>query len=800
MTDSHPSGPPVASGLSDGLFAILRHKLLILVSVIATVAAVALHLMSMPPTFRSEARLVLESSTFEAGLLGELSALNQSPPATQQVEILRSRKLIRLVAMPPDAEEAPEFAKGLGLGLCVTVDDLDKHWPRATMRRRLFRVPRPMGGLKVELSRPHDALGTTVLNLKFLEKDQVRVTTTGSVGDLSQDFNLADGTTEINFHGRHFALTPDRDLKGRSFRVTLRGLDAAIDDILERLIVLESERGSGVLEIFYSDTDPGRAQMLVNRLSEVYVVYKRDRLARRAGATVKFISGEIARINAELEEAEAELVAYQEDSGATLLSENGLALVQQISELDLERARLGMSLQSHSVVMGQLKLAEVPVESIVGSIELRPLADSMFRSLIEAQKMVSELSVEYTDAWPELAEARERVEELRTAIMLHLEAQMAGLESRDEDLAEIIGGYEAELATLPRAEREIAKLQRKATSHEAVYLLLLQKMQEAKIAQAATLEDIEIIDKALPPRIRSQPNVRFNLGLGGIFGLFLGIALSLLRENMSRRIRSGAQLEAATQLAVVGTIPDFRRGIGRSRRARTKIFLALRDDPESAAAEAYRALRSNLKFLTKSQKLQSIAITSATQGEGKSTTTADLAIALAQTGKKVLLVDADLRRPVAHQYFGHDLGPGLADLLLGNTAAKGCVRESPIENLSLVTAGNAVKNPGDLLASQELQQLAQDWSEHFDHILFDVPPVLAVSDATAFLHELDGIFLLCRSDLLPEQVVEQATRRLRLSGAPLLGAILNGHRPRRLASDYASYRYGYGYTYTADGK
>ena len=198
---------------------------------------------------------------------------------------------------------------------------------------------------------------------------------------------------------------------------------------------------SGVLEIFYSDTDPGRAQMLVNRLSEVYVVYKRDRLARRAGATVKFISGEIARINAELEEAEAELVAYQEDSGATLLSENGLALVQQISELDLERARLGMSLQSHSVVMGQLKLAEVPVESIVGSIELRPLADSMFRSLIEAQKMVSELSVEYTDAWPELAEARERVEELRTAIMLHLEAQMAGLESRDEDLAEIIGGY-----------------------------------------------------------------------------------------------------------------------------------------------------------------------------------------------------------------------------------------------------------------------------------------------------------------------------------------------------------------------
>lgn len=805
MASDHTPSPGLRSangflGISDGVVAVLRHKLLILVSMVATIAAVVSYSMSKPPVFQTEARLVLEGSTFESGLLGELNALSQTPPAVQQVEILRSRKLARLVVTHPATEEVPDFARGLGLGLGVTVDDLDMHWPRATMKRRLFREPRPAGTLSVTLPRPYTDPGISVLNLRFLAGDRVRVSTANGFGDLSEEFELGEGATEINFFGRRMVLHTDGELVDRNFRVTLRGTRAAIDDMLSRLMVRETQRGSGVIQILYSDTDPQRAQALVNRLAEIYLAYKRDRLARRAGATVAFINGEIQRVDEELEEAENELVTFQQESDATLLSENGVNLLERVAGLDLERARMAMRLEAHRTVVNELRTGETPVESLVGSIELTPLAQSLFRSLIEAQEVVSELEVEYTEAWPALIEARERVAELRSSIALHLEAQMAGLEAQDENLAEIVSGYEAELATLPGTERELAKLQRKATSHETVYLLLMQQLQEAKIAQAATLEEIEIIDEALPPRIRSLPDVRVNLALGSIFGLFIGIVLSLLRESATRRIRSTAQLEAATDLAVVGTIPDFRRGIGRSRRARSKVFLALIDDPDSAAAEAYRALRSSLQFLSKGRKLGRLAITSAAQGEGKSTTTADLAIALAQGGKKVLLVDADLRRPVVHKYFDHPASPGLSEVLRGEAKAEDCVLQSPVENLSIVTAGATVKNPGDLLASKELQAISDVWTQEFDHILFDVPPVLAVADASAFLHELDGIFLLCRSDLLPEPVVEQATRRLKLSGAPLLGAILNGHRPQRLAGDYASYRYGYGYTYTADSK
>lgn len=792
--------PPPANGfmgISDGVAAVMRHKLLIIVCVMAMIAAVVGYSMSKPPVFQTEARLVLEDSTFESGILGEVAELSQTPPAVQQIEILRSRKLARLVVTHPDSSDVPAFAQGLGLGLGVTVDDLDKHWPRATVKRRLFRTPVPLGTLDVELPRPYRDPGIMRMRLEFLADDRVRLTTLSGFNEFSEEFDLDGPRTEVNFFGRKMVLIPNGALGGRAFRITLRGERASIDDMLSRLLVRETQRGSGVIQILYSDTDPDRAQAVVNRLAEVYVAYKRDRLSRRAGATVDFIGREIDRIKAELEAAEQALIEYQEESGASLLSETGMAVVDQISQLDLERARLNMRIEAHRMVMDELDQPDARVESIAGSIELSPLANSLVRQLLDAIEQAETLEVEYTDAWPALAEARERIDELRITLRRNLESVTRGLERRDAQISEVIADYETDLGELPRTEREVAKLKRQATSHEAVYLLLMQRLQEAKIAQAATLEAIEIIDEALPPRIRSLPDVPVNLALGGIFGLFLGIVLALLRESATRRIRTAAQLESATRLQVFGTIPDFRRGLAKSRRARSKQFLALIDDPDSAAAEAYRALRSSLRFAAKGQTLNSIAITSAAQGEGKSTTTADLAISLAQGGRRVLLVDADLRRPVVHKYFDLPSTPGLSEILRGEAEPEVCVRDSGIENLSTVTAGAAIKNPGDLLASTNMLALSKQWADQFDHVLFDVPPVLAVADASSFLHELDAIFLLCRSDLLPESVVEQATRRLRMSGAPLVGAILNGHRPSRLARDYSSYGYGYGYGYTA---
>lgn len=781
--------------LVDVITAILRHKALLILCTLLTSGGLILYSASKEPVFNAEARLAMESGGFQTGFLSEVAVLATSaPPESKEVEILGSRKLVRMVASHPNSKDVPEFARGMGLGLGIKVEDFDRYWPQASILRRFTGEAAPTGSLEVGLVQPFSDPWTTRVDIRFIETGKFEAKSSRHVEPEIVTFDNRESEPVVSIFGRRYQFRITGDLTGRSFGLLLRNDDATVGDLISRLRIKETSRGSSVLELAYSDTSPSRAQAFVNRLAEVYVAYKRDRLAAQAEATEAFISKEIERIKNELTTAEDAIVAYQEAQEQPILPEIGAAVIQQQSVLDLERARLSLRVNAHENVVARLDDPSVSLMTLTGSIELDPLLQSLFESLRRVEDDSAELAIEYKDTWPELAKLRDRADEIRVAIRETLQSRLDGLYAQDKSLVDALAGYDEQLSTLPRSTRELIKLQRNASSHEAVYLILMQKLQEAKIAQAATIEQVEIIDRALPPRIRALPNVRANLVIGVLLGLALGSLLALGRESLTRRIRTAAQLESATQLPVLGTIPDFRRGLGKSRRARGRIFLALLQDPDSSAAEAYRSLRASLRFAAREKTIQTMAITSAGQGEGKSTTTADLAIAMAQGGKRVLLVDADLRRPVVHKYFEKEVTPGLSEILRDESSALECIHQTGVENLSILTAGSAVRNPGDLLASAELSVLTKSWQGQFDYVLFDAPPVLAVADASAFLHMLDAIFVLCRANLLPEAVIEQATHRLRISGAPVIGAILNGHRPSRLQRDYSAYGYGYGYS------
>jgi capsular exopolysaccharide synthesis family protein len=324
---------------------------------------------------------------------------------------------------------------------------------------------------------------------------------------------------------------------------------------------------------------------------------------------------------------------------------------------------------------------------------------------------------------------------------------------------------------------------------------LLAEEQQANIAQNAAVAAVSVVDLAVTPTNRSAPNLTLNVAVALMLGLFIGAALALWRESTQKTILSAAQLEAITSLPQWGIIPDFSRGGTRTKGARKKDhFLALRDAPDSAVAESYRSLRANLRFASKGQEIKTLTITSAAQGEGKSTTIADLAIALANGGSTVLLVDADLRRPVIHQMFACQQSPGLAEIIKDSTSWRQTLREDTgIPHLHIIPAG-AVNgtNPGDLLALDRVTELVDELKSAYDYVLFDVPPVLAVADAASFLNHLDAILLLSRYNHAPEAAVAGANQRLLLSGASPIGSVLNGMRASRVGGGYG-YGYGYGY-------
>jgi len=284
-----------------------------------------------------------------------------------------------------------------------------------------------------------------------------------------------------------------------------------------------------------------------------------------------------------------------------------------------------------------------------------------------------------------------------------------------------------------------------------------------------------------------------------LMGLLLGLAaaatFAVVREGRGSEIHTAAELEHATGLPVVGTIPDFRRGRTRVKDA-TEHFVALRDDPEGPIAEAYRALRSNLKFIIgSSQDRKTLAITSCVPGEGKSVTNVDVALSFAMAGKRVLLVDADMRRPSVSKYLRICPGIGLSDVLRRTHKWQECLVQTFHENLEVLPSGDVPESPGDLLAGAHSRELIAELREAYDLVIFDVPPVLAVADIECLAPHLDAVLLLCRSSKLMDTAVTHAVTRLRQVGTNLVGAVLNAVVARGVTSG----DYGYGYGYGTDG-
>ncbi|MFT5284213.1 MAG: capsular exopolysaccharide synthesis family protein [Planctomycetota bacterium] len=368
------------------------------------------------------------------------------------------------------------------------------------------------------------------------------------------------------------------------------------------------------------------------------------------------------------------------------------------------------------------------------------------------------------------------LDNLRNRTILHMRARYDAVKSRQSALEEQIVIVEQRLGELPERERQLAGPLRRLEAHAEIVKLLLKNQQEAEITRAATVSTAEFIDPAEVPILRYAPRVSFTLVLGSILGILGGLGVAYSRERFKGSIHTEAELESVSGLPVLGAIPDFRAALKNHRGL--DAFLALRDDPDGPVAEAYRSLRANLRFSLGGEKeIRTLAVTSCTPGEGKSVTNADLAIAFASGNKRVLLVDADLRKPRVHKNFPVNRSPGIADVMLDDENWRDAVQLSGIENLEILSAGVHRGKPGDIIARPDFSHLVDELSAEYDIVIFDLPPALVVADVENFAHKLDALLLLYRSDGVSRDAIRTASTRLRQTGCNLVGTILNAVRP-----------------------
>jgi capsular exopolysaccharide synthesis family protein len=421
---------------------------------------------------------------------------------------------------------------------------------------------------------------------------------------------------------------------------------------------------------------------------------------------------------------------------------------------------------------------------------------NLFNRWFDLEKALAQLRAEgknerNTDVRAAYSTIGRTKQDLQQASAQYLQALETRIQSIDAKIAE----NRRTLENFPPLEAEQLRLQSNVQTAQQLFAQLQSSLQVNRINEADDGGRVQLIDEAVTPTFAISPRRTRDATYSLVLGLLLGLALALALERLDDTVKSPDELREKMAVTVVGLIPAIDTDdIVAGGQSPTIGRLVTHADPRSPVAEAYRSLRTNLAFARTTQPVQTIVVASPGPGDGKSTTAANLAITFAQQGQRTLLIDADMRRAVLDKTFGIARTPGLTDVIVGSTSLDRAVRETQVPNLFVLPSGQFPPNPSELLGSPAMRQTLATAKEAFDVVLFDSPPLLAVTDAAVLSTLVDGTILVVRTASTARDAVHRALGQLRAVHGRILGAVLNDVDTRG-----GSYYGGYGYYYYSYG-
>ncbi|ERJ17547.1 Protein-tyrosine kinase chainlength regulator in capsular polysaccharide biosynthesi [Salinisphaera shabanensis E1L3A] len=457
--------------------------------------------------------------------------------------------------------------------------------------------------------------------------------------------------------------------------------------------------------------------------------------------------------------------------------------IQQNVEKQSEQAQRRLDFLKHQLPelkeerdIAENKLREYQTES--GTLDLSAEANSVFQRLTNIDQQIAqtelqrqELLQEYTQQAPQVQAANEK---------------RASLVRQRNELQE-------QLKTLPQAESKLLQFRRDVEVNNQLYTQLLNTSQGLEITKAGITGVSHIVDSAYASAGKIAPNRGSWLLIGVLAGTIIAVLLVLMRALLRVTVDDPNEVESKFGLPLYATVPFSAWEMTGKKRKREMNLLAV-NRPDDPTVESIRSLRTSLQFAMIEGDTKYIAITGPTPGCGKSFIAANTAALIAQTGSRVLLVDADLRRGQLFRAFGLEQGPGFSEVLSGDASVETAVQASGVENLDVLTTGKRPPNPAELLISRRFNQMKAGLESRYDYVLYDLPPILNVTDASIVANNVAATFLVVRSEHSTGHEVDQAIRRMNRDDLKLTGAIFNGLRVDRRRYGYGKYGY-YAYKY-----
>lgn len=562
----------------------------------------------------------------------------------------------------------------------------------------------------------------------------------------------------------------------------------AIDTLLGSLGV-SPLRNSRMVDVTFRSPDPKLAAEIVNAHAKGYIEQTMEFRFLTSKEAADWLSARLAESRKQVEAAEYALQRYRERNDAISLEDGDNIVVQRLTDMSVALTRAKTErIEKEAVYQQYAALQNNPAAlDALPAILNNAYLQQQKLELANLQRQEAQFAQKLGDRHPDMERIRSTIKSAQTKLQAEVAKVMQSIRSdfisslaQERSLAEALEGQRREALAMNQKAIEFGVLRREAESARQIYESLLQRAKEMGVSTELRTSSIRIIDPAEIPRTPASPNKRMDVlrGLGA--GLALALAVAFLFEYLDDRIRRPDEIKQHLGLPVLGIVP-----LASGKDARP--FPLLTGNVPAVFMEAVRTVRTNLLFASAEEGSRSVVVTSTDPSEGKTLVASNLAIAFAQAGHRVLLVDADMRRPKVHERFSIAAEPGLSNLLVGSAKASEAVRKISGLSLWALPAGRVPPNPTELLGSKRFTDFVRSLRDHFDWVILDTPPVLAVTDAAVAAHAASGAVLVIGADMVSRRAARAALEHLASAKVSVLGVVLNKVDLERQAYYYSHY-------------
>lgn len=567
----------------------------------------------------------------------------------------------------------------------------------------------------------------------------------------------------------------------------MAGAQSALVDRVLAGLAIEPVSNSRLVRIHFNATEPEIAARVANQYAEAFIASNIERRFEASAYAKQYLEERLAETKERLEGSEKELVRFAEKEQIVSLGEDRPSLsAQNLGDLNsllatAQDERIRSEAQWRQAAAGDIEA----LPDVVGN----PLVQSLKQTRAGLEAEYQEKSSRFKPDYPEMQQLQRQIEGIDRQLTREMRNLRAAIDSRyrasltqETMLRSRIRGLQDDVLDLDNRSIQFNILRREAVTNQELYDGLLQRYKEIGVAGGIGANNISVVDRAEVPGGPFKPNLIKNMFMALVLGALLALLTALLLHYLDRRIRTPAALASLTGLPVLGIIPHLPRGQTPAQAS---------SDPRSPFSEAYRSVRTALQFATSQGLPRSLLITSPAAEEGKTTSASELAHNVALLGKRVVLVDADLRNPSLHKLFGRTNDVGFSSVLADAATVESVIQDSGHPGLSLITSGPLPPNPPELLGGDGLADMLAWLGARFDMVILDGPPVMGLADAPLLAHEAQATVVVVMAQSSRTDAVAAALQRLRSAQARVLGTLFT-HWDTGMSGEYGYGEYTYG--------